>query len=163
MECQSGLFKRLLVLEISPRRMRFLAKMVLAVAGQLGATCSSLLAMYYLNSLGWRDLSFYMIMPCFLPLLIFFFLSDSPRYLFLSGDYDGGRKAIKQIYRMNGKQDVSHLIRNVKDQERGNVKQMFTPEFEHTTWMILGVITVKNLVVSIMHTAMPYMLQVNKV
>jgi len=148
-----------IVLEISPRRMRFLAKMVLAVAGQLGATCSSLLAMYYLNSLGWRDLSFYMIMPCFLPLLIFFFLSDSPRYLFLSGDYDGGRKSIKQIYRMNGKQDVRHLIRNVKDQERGNVKQMFTPEFEHTTWMILGVITVKNLVVSIMHTAMPYMLQ----
>ena len=149
-----------IVLEISPRKMRFLAKMILAVAGQLGATCSSLVAMYYLNSMGWRDLSFYMILPCFIPLLIFCFLSDSPRYLFLSGDADGARKAMRQIYRMNGKDDISHLIKNIKDQDRGNVRQMFTPEFEKTTWMILGVIAIKNIVISVMHTALPYILQV---
>ena len=149
-----------IVLEITPRKLRFLAKMVLAVAGQLGATCSSLLAMYYLNTVGWRDLTFYLTVPCFLPLLIFWFLSDSPRYLFLSGDVEGGRKAMGEIFRMNGKEDTSHLIKNVKDQDRGNVGQMFTPEFEKTTWMLLIVIAVKNLVISVMHTALPYILQV---
>lgn len=149
-----------IVLEITPRKLRFVAKMVLAVAGQFGATASSLLAMYYLNTLGWRDLSFYLIMPCFIPLFIFCFLSDSPRYLYLSGDAERGASAMRAIFRMNGKEDLTHLIKNVKDEERGNVKQMFTPEFEKTTWMILGVITIKNLVISILHTAMPYLLQV---
>ena len=116
---------------------------------------------YYLDSLGWRDLTFYLIVPCFLPLLIFCYLSDSPRYLYLSGDSDGGRKALKAIFTMNGKEDISHLVKNVKDQDRGNVKQMFTPEFEKTTWLLLGIITIKNLVITAMHLALPFILQVN--
>ena len=150
-----------IVLEITPGKLRFLAKMVLAVSGQFGATASSLLAMYYLNTLGWRNLTFYLVMPCFIPLFIFCFLSDSPRYLYLSGEAEKGEAAMREIFRMNGKEDVSHLIKNVKDQDRGNVRQMFTPEFERTTWMILSVITIKNLVISILHTAMPYILQVS--
>ena len=149
-----------MILEITPRRFRFLVKMALMVSGQIGATCASLTAFAIMNTSGWRMLLFWMIVPCITPLIIYIFLEESPRFLLVSGKTEEGVRILRQIYLRNGKEDVSSLVRNKRGVNRGQIGQLFTPEFEKTTLIVLAVFLMKNLISSTIHVAIPFIIKV---
>ena len=149
-----------MILEITPRRFRFLVKMALMVSGQIGATCAAMTAFEIMNTSGWRMLLFWMIVPCIAPLIIYTFLDESPRYLLVSGRTEEGVRLLREIYMRNGKEDVSSLIRHKRGVNRGQIGQLFTPEFEKTTLIVLTVFLLKNLISSTIHIAIPFIIKV---
>ena len=150
------------VLEVSPTTTRLAVNTVLTLAGQLGATCSAFLAMAALHSMGWRKLLFILYLPCLLPLIMFVMLDDSPKQLIWSGKPGEGRRAMSKMFKDNNKEDVTHLITwsRSKVERRNGFRSMLTPESERTTTVLLAVMTLKNLVITTLHTAIPYILQV---
>ena len=150
-----------LVLEISPRNTRFVIKMILVISGQLGTVCSSLIASNHLGSLGWRKLTFLLFLPCLIPLGMFIVLDESPRFLILSGRLGAGRKVLKNIFQDNSREDVSETVTGKKEDNRGDYRDMFTPTLKKTSNVLFTVITLKTFVMKTLHTAIPYILQVN--
>ena len=151
------------ILEVCPKEKRLAVTTVLTVAGQLGATCSVFIAMNALHSMGWRKLTCILYIPCFIPLFCFlFYLEDSFRHLEKTGRSVEGYLVMSKMFKENNKEDLSHLISWKMDYKRDYFKDLLSPESETTTTLLLAVLTIKNIVVTTLHTAIPYILHVSR-
>lgn len=148
-----------IALETSPRNARFLVKLFLGIAGTLGGTVSSVVAMMFLEDYGWRNVTGMLTAPCLVPILLFCMLDESPRFLFLTGDHAGGTEVIKRMYKQNNCEEFVHNIKNRMDNERGLIKHLFSPEFETTTCILIAVFVVKGFITSTIHLSLPYLMQ----
>lgn len=91
-----------LALESIPARLRGRAMIYYSLFWTFGSIGESVLAYYVLPQLGWRYLLALSSIPCILVGIVSYpLLTESPRYLFASGDKNGAVQVLNKIARMN--------------------------------------------------------------
>lgn len=112
--------------EISPSKYRSLVFNLLGLCYPLGEVYAILLAKSVLDrDEGWRWLMILCALPCFLSLVISFFISESPRFLLSVRQYDRGIKGLNEMLDSAGLERLSESqVSQIKRENEEHLKQL---------------------------------------
>ena len=149
-----------LSLEVTPRRWRYAVKTCMGISSKSAAAVVTFLSYKYMDTLKWRHVSFYLLLPSFIPLFIYaFFIPESPRYLFLVGREQEATAIMHDLHKINKGFPLDHPIKSRQDPYRGRLRDIFSPEFERTTYILTIVFFIKHIVMSTLHLVMPLLIK----
>uniref|UniRef100_A0AAZ3P0T2 Major facilitator superfamily (MFS) profile domain-containing protein n=1 Tax=Oncorhynchus tshawytscha TaxID=74940 RepID=A0AAZ3P0T2_ONCTS len=122
--------------EFLPRKSRATCIMLIQIFWALGAVFEVLLAIWIMPTMGWRWLLGLSTAPLVVFVIFCFWLPESPRFDVLSGNRENAMKTLRLIAADNGKtMPLGKLIAN-KQEERGRIRDLLTPQYRRTTLLL---------------------------
>nr|XP_040146868.1 synaptic vesicle 2-related protein [Ictidomys tridecemlineatus] len=102
----------------------------------LGTVFEVILAVFVMPSLGWRWLLILSAVPLLLFAVLCFWLPESARYDVLSGNQEKAIATLKRIATENGAPMPLGKLIISRQEDRGRMKDLFTPHFRWTTLLL---------------------------
>ncbi|XP_040914086.1 synaptic vesicle 2-related protein-like [Toxotes jaculatrix] len=122
--------------EFLPMKARGICIMLIAVFWAVGAVFEVLLALWIMPTLGWR----WMLALSTLPMAIFvcfcFWLPESPRFDMLMGKREKAMRTLMRVAKENGKAMPQGKLISYKQNDRGQIKELFAPQYWRTTLLL---------------------------
>uniref|UniRef100_A0A4W6CQT4 SV2 related protein b n=1 Tax=Lates calcarifer TaxID=8187 RepID=A0A4W6CQT4_LATCA len=122
--------------EFLPVKARGMCVMLIAVFWAGGAVFEVLLALLVMPTLGWRWLLILSTSPVAIFVCFCFWLPESPRFDLLTGRREKAMATLARIAKDNGKVLPQGKISVYKQNDRGQIKDLFTPQYWRTTLLL---------------------------
>ncbi|KAL2100506.1 hypothetical protein ACEWY4_004900 [Coilia grayii] len=122
--------------EFLPTKSRATCIILIEIFWALGAVFEVLLAMLVMPTLGWRWLLAFSIAPLVLFAALCFWLPESARYDVLAGNTLKAMTTLKRIAATNGMEMPKGRLITDRQDERGKIKDLLTPEYRRTTILL---------------------------
>ncbi|XP_054896686.1 synaptic vesicle 2-related protein-like isoform X1 [Poeciliopsis prolifica] len=122
--------------EFLPVKARGMSIMLMAVFWVLGTVSEVLLALWVMPTLGWRWLLGLSAIPVGIFVSFSFWLPESPRFDVLSGRREKAIATLTRIARENGKELPQGTLIEYKQNERGQYKDLFSPQYWKMTLLL---------------------------
>ncbi|GAA6217082.1 synaptic vesicle 2-related protein-like isoform X1 [Lates japonicus] len=122
--------------EFLPVKARGMCIMLIAVFWAGGAVFEVLLALLVMPSLGWKWLLILSALPTAIFVCFCFWLPESPRFDLLTGRRERAMATLARIAKDNGKVLPQGKISVCKQNDRGQIKDLFTPQYWRTTLLL---------------------------
>ncbi|XP_068191197.1 synaptic vesicle 2-related protein-like [Antennarius striatus] len=130
--------------EFLPVKMRGTYLMLLSLFWAIGCVFEVVLALWIMPTLGWRWLLIVSTLPLAIFICFSFWLPESPRFDLLTGNTEKAMATLQRIAKENGKTMPQGKVITHEQKDRGEIKDLFTPEFRRSTlllWFIWFVIS----------------------
>ncbi|XP_016894270.1 synaptic vesicle 2-related protein [Cynoglossus semilaevis] len=122
--------------EFLPAKARGICIMLTGAFWALGAVMEVLLALWIMPTLGWRWLLALSCLPMALFLCLCYWLPESPRFDVLSGNRRKAMRTLNLIAKQNGKVLPQGKLVAHKQDKRGRISDLFTPQYRMTTILL---------------------------
>lgn len=122
--------------EFLPMKARAKCILLIEVFWALGTVFEVVLAVFVMPSLGWRWLLLLSAVPLLLFAVLCFWLPESARYDVLSGNQEKAIATLKRIATENGAPMPLGKLIISRQEDRGRMKDLFTPHFRWTTLLL---------------------------
>ncbi|KAM8742834.1 synaptic vesicle 2-related protein [Acanthopagrus schlegelii] len=122
--------------EFLPVKARGTCIMLIAVFWAIGAVFEVLLALWIMPTLGWRWLLGLSTIPMAIFLCFCFWLPESPRFDRLMGKTEKAMATLTRIAKENGKELPKGKMAACKKNDRGRLKDLFSPQYWRTTLLL---------------------------
>ncbi|XP_026209573.1 synaptic vesicle 2-related protein-like isoform X2 [Anabas testudineus] len=122
--------------EFLPVKARGICIMLIAAFWAIGAVFEVLLALWIMPTLGWRWLLGLSTIPMAIFVSFCFWLPESPRFDVLTGKREKAVATLTRIAKENGKAMPPGKMIAYKQNERGRIKDLFTPQYCSSTLLL---------------------------
>ncbi|EGW10625.1 Synaptic vesicle 2-related protein, partial [Cricetulus griseus] len=122
--------------EFLPMKARAKCILLIEVFWAIGTVFEVLLAVFVMPSLGWRWLLMLSAAPLLLFAVLCFWLPESARYDVLSGNQEKAIATLKRIATENGAPMPLGKLIISRQEDRGKMRDLFTPHFRWTTLLL---------------------------
>uniref|UniRef100_A0A8I3PY63 SV2 related protein n=1 Tax=Canis lupus familiaris TaxID=9615 RepID=A0A8I3PY63_CANLF len=122
--------------EFLPMKARAKCILLIEVFWAIGTVFEVILAVFVMPSLGWRWLLILSAVPLLLFAVLCFWLPESARYDVLSGNQEKAIATLKRIATENGAPMPLGKLIISRQEDRGRMKDLFTPHFRWTTLLL---------------------------
>ncbi|XP_034090093.1 synaptic vesicle 2-related protein-like isoform X1 [Gymnodraco acuticeps] len=122
--------------EFLPVKSRGTYVMLIAAFWAIGSVFEVLLALLIMPTLGWRWLLFFSSLPMAVFLCFCHWLPESPRFHLLTGKTGKAMETLARIAKDNGKPMPKGKLVGNQQNERGRIKDLFTPQYRKTTLLL---------------------------
>ncbi|KAM9735210.1 synaptic vesicle 2-related protein-like [Menidia menidia] len=122
--------------EFLPVKSRGICIMLIAAFWAIGAVFEVLLALWIMPTLGWRWLLGLSTIPVAIFVCFCFWLPESPRFDVLTGRREKAVETLTRIAKENGKAMPQGKLIDYKQTDRGQIKDLFTPQYRRTTILL---------------------------
>ncbi|XP_022617817.1 synaptic vesicle 2-related protein-like [Seriola dumerili] len=122
--------------EFLPVKSRGICVMLIAAFWAVGSVFEVLLALWVMPTLGWRWLLGLSTLPMAIFVCFCFWLPESPRFDVLMGNREKAMRTLTRIAKDNGKAMPRGVLIAYKQKERGQIKDLFTPQYWKTTLLL---------------------------
>uniref|UniRef100_A0A671XJM1 Synaptic vesicle 2-related protein-like n=1 Tax=Sparus aurata TaxID=8175 RepID=A0A671XJM1_SPAAU len=122
--------------EFLPVKARGTCIMLIAAFWAIGAVFEVLLALWIMPTLGWRWLLGLSTIPMAIFLCFCFWLPESPRFDRLTGKTEKAMATLIRIAKENGKEMPKGKMAACKKNDRGRLKDLFSPQYWRTTLLL---------------------------
>ncbi|XP_072228190.1 synaptic vesicle 2-related protein-like [Leuresthes tenuis] len=122
--------------EFLPVKSRGTCIMLIAAFWAIGAVFEVLLALWIMPTLGWRWLLGLSTLPVAIFVCFCFWLPESPRFDVLTGRREKAMATLTRIAKENGKAMPQGALIDYKQTERGQIKDLFSPQYRRTTLLL---------------------------
>ncbi|XP_032899641.1 synaptic vesicle 2-related protein [Amblyraja radiata] len=122
--------------EFLPMKSRAKCILLIEVFWAFGTVFEVLLAVVVMPTLGWRWLLILSTVPLMIFAVFCFWLPESARYDVLSGNQEKALATLKRIATENGAPMPLGKLIVARQEERGRIQDLFTPEFRMTTILL---------------------------
>ncbi|XP_071321888.1 synaptic vesicle 2-related protein-like [Trachinotus anak] len=122
--------------EFLPVKARGICIMLIAAFWAVGSVFEVLLALWIMPTLGWRWLLGLSALPMAIFLCFCFWLPESPRFDVLMGNRERAMRTLECIAKDNGKVLPQGRLIAYKQTDRGQIKDLFTPQYMRTTLLL---------------------------
>ncbi|XP_062291140.1 synaptic vesicle 2-related protein [Scomber scombrus] len=122
--------------EFLPVKSRGTCIMLIAAFWAIGAVFEVLLALLVMPTLGWRWLLGLSALPMAIFVCFCFWLPESPRFDVLMGKRENAMATLTRIAKENGKTLPAGKVTVYKQSERGQIKDLFIPQYRSTTLLL---------------------------
>ncbi|KAK5900919.1 hypothetical protein CgunFtcFv8_025839 [Champsocephalus gunnari] len=122
--------------EFLPVKSRGTYIMLIAVFWAIGSVFEVLLALLIMPTLGWRWLLFFSSFPMAVFLCFCHWLPESARFHLLMGKTGKAMETLARIAKDNGKPMPKRKLVGNQQNERGRIKDLFTPQYRKTTLLL---------------------------
>ncbi|CAK6959461.1 synaptic vesicle 2-related protein [Scomber scombrus] len=122
--------------EFLPVKSRGTCIMLIAAFWAIGAVFEVLLALLVMPTLGWRWLLGLSALPMAIFVCFCFWLPESPRFDVLMGKRENAMATLTRIAKENGKTLPPGKVTVYKQSERGQIKDLFIPQYRSTTLLL---------------------------
>ncbi|XP_051887818.1 synaptic vesicle 2-related protein isoform X2 [Pristis pectinata] len=122
--------------EFLPMKSRAKCILLIEVFWAFGTVFEVLLAVVVMPTLGWRWLLILSAVPLMIFAILCFWLPESARYDVLSGNQEKALATLKRIATENGAPMPLGKLIVARQEDRGRIQDLFTPEFRMTTILL---------------------------
>ncbi|XP_029693535.1 synaptic vesicle 2-related protein-like isoform X2 [Takifugu rubripes] len=122
--------------EFLPMTLRGRCLTLLGLFWAFGSMLEVLLALFIMPTLGWRWLLGLSAIPTGIFLIVNNWLPESPRFDMLSGRTAKALETLRYVAKQNRKPMPEAKIVTFKEDNRGQIKDLFTPEIRRTTLLL---------------------------
>ncbi|XP_072103684.1 synaptic vesicle 2-related protein [Mobula birostris] len=122
--------------EFLPMKSRAKCILLIEVFWAFGTVFEVLLAVVVMPTLGWRWLLILSAVPLMIFAALCFWLPESARYDVLSGNQEKALATLKRIATENGAPMPLGKLIVARQEDRGRIRDLFTPEFRMTTILL---------------------------
>ncbi|XP_072921936.1 synaptic vesicle 2-related protein isoform X4 [Hemitrygon akajei] len=122
--------------EFLPMKSRAKCILLIEVFWAFGTVFEVLLAVVVMPTLGWRWLLILSAVPLMIFAVLCFWLPESARYDVLSGNQEKALATLKRIATENGAPMPLGKLIVARQEDRGRIRDLFTPEFRMTTILL---------------------------
>ncbi|XP_040014005.1 synaptic vesicle 2-related protein-like [Xiphias gladius] len=122
--------------EFLPVKFRGMCIMMIAVFWAIGSVLEVLLALWIMPTLGWRWLLGLSTLPMAIFVCFCFWLPESPRFNMLKGQREKAMATLTRIAKGNGKTMPKGKMVAYKQNDCGQIKDLFTPQYWRTTLLL---------------------------
>ncbi|XP_073334329.1 synaptic vesicle 2-related protein-like [Pagrus major] len=122
--------------EFLPVKARGTCIMLIAAFWAIGAVFEVLLALWIMPTLGWRWLLGLSTIPMAIFVCFSFWLPESPRFDMLMGKTEEAVATLTRIAKENGKEMPKGKMAASKKNDRGRIKDLFSPQYWRTTLLL---------------------------
>ncbi|XP_053195452.1 synaptic vesicle 2-related protein [Scomber japonicus] len=122
--------------EFLPVKSRGTCIMLISAFWAIGAVFEVLLALLVMPTLGWRWLLGLSALPMAIFVCCCFWLPESPRFDVLMGKRENAMATLTRIAKENGKTLPPGKVTVFKQSERGQLKDLFIPQYRSTTLLL---------------------------
>ncbi|XP_041825115.1 synaptic vesicle 2-related protein-like [Melanotaenia boesemani] len=122
--------------EFLPMKARGICIMLISAFWAIGAVLEVLLALWIMPTLGWRWLLGLSTIPVTIFVSLCFWLPESPRFDVLTGKRERAMATLLRISKDNGKVMPRGTIIDYKQNDRGQIKDLFSPPYRRTTLLL---------------------------
>ncbi|XP_059214395.1 synaptic vesicle 2-related protein [Centropristis striata] len=122
--------------EFLPVKTRGTCVMLIAGFWAIGSVFEVLLALVVMPTLGWRWLLGFSTIPMAIFVCFCFWLPESVRYHVLTGQMEKAMATLRRIAKENGKAMPEGRITTYRQNNRGRIKDLFTPQYRRTTLLL---------------------------
>uniref|UniRef100_A0A3Q3LTV0 Synaptic vesicle 2-related protein-like n=1 Tax=Mastacembelus armatus TaxID=205130 RepID=A0A3Q3LTV0_9TELE len=122
--------------EFLPAKTRGICIMLISAFWAIGAVFEVLLALWIMPTLGWRWLLGLSTIPMAIFVCFCFWLPESPRFEVLTGKREKALETLARIAKENGKAMPEGKMIVIQQNERGQIKDLFTPQYWKTTLLL---------------------------
>ncbi|XP_068191151.1 synaptic vesicle 2-related protein-like [Antennarius striatus] len=123
--------------EFLPIKKRGTSIMMMSLFFSVGTMFVVLLALWIMPTLGWRWLVGVSTLPLAIFMCFTFWLPESPRYDLLTGNTEKAMATLQRIARENGKTMPQGKVIAHKQKNRGQIKDLLSPQYRKTTLLLL--------------------------
>ncbi|XP_068191236.1 synaptic vesicle 2-related protein-like isoform X2 [Antennarius striatus] len=122
--------------EFLPMKMRGTCIMMMSIFWSVGAIFVVFLALWTMPTLGWRWLLIFSIIPLAIFICFCKWLPESPRFDLLTGNTEKAMATLQLIAKENGKTMPEGKVITHKQKERGQIKDLLSPQYRRTTLLL---------------------------
>uniref|UniRef100_UPI0037E86FAD synaptic vesicle 2-related protein-like n=1 Tax=Semicossyphus pulcher TaxID=241346 RepID=UPI0037E86FAD len=122
--------------EFLPVKSRGKCITMMAAFWAMGAVFEVLLALWIMPTLGWRWLLGLSTIPMLIFVCFSYWLPESPRFDMLTGKREKVVATLKLIAKENGKDMPKGRLTAFKQNDRGQIKELFAPQYWRTTLLL---------------------------
>ncbi|RVE65799.1 hypothetical protein OJAV_G00119980 [Oryzias javanicus] len=122
--------------EFLPVKARGICIVLIGAFWAIGAVFEVLLALWVMPTLGWRWLLGLSALPMGLFVCFCFWLPESPRFDVLAGRREKALETLARIAKDNGKPMPQGTLTVYKQTNRGQLKDLFSPQYRKTTLLL---------------------------
>ncbi|KAF0031456.1 synaptic vesicle 2-related protein [Scophthalmus maximus] len=122
--------------EFLPAKARGISIMLIASFWAVGTVFEVLLALWVMPTLGWRWLLGLSTLPMAIFVCFCLWLPESPRFDVLSGKRERAVGTLTSIAKQNGTAMPAGKMIAYKQNDRGRIKDLFTPQYRKTTLLL---------------------------
>ncbi|XP_067106582.1 synaptic vesicle 2-related protein-like [Osmerus mordax] len=122
--------------EFLPKKSRATCILLIEIFWALGAVFEVLLAMVVMPTWGWRWLLALSAVPLAVFVALCYWLPESARFDVLSGNTDNALATLSRMAADNGKTMPQGILIANKQEDRGKIRDLFTPQYWKTTLLL---------------------------